>query len=163
MIKRRSQKQLAPKTDPDSGLPLVREDNQSYPAVDDAGSYVEADPETPGAITKAVDEFVPVRRGPAYRNVSLRDFLMLPAHAQDDSEVWCYAKRFWRRLKELQYRGKTGLYDKDAIEKLAATSDRTRTELPQAVQQSGVDVAAQSSPTTIEKELWELHVPARPR
>jgi len=159
MIKRRSMRQLRPQMNEDGGFALG-EDASFQPMVnEDTGGYVESDdPATQGALHTAVDEYVPVRRGPSYRNISLRDFLMLPAHAQDDSEVWCYAKRFWRRLKELQYRAKTGIYDKDAVDQLAATSDRTRTELPQSVNASGIDVAPQTTPTTIEKELWELHV-----
>jgi len=158
MIKRRSMKQLAPKMDEETGTVVLGDDYQPQPMQDEEGEYQEADdPSQPGVMATAMDEFVPVRRGPSYRNVSLRDFLMLPAHAQDDSEVWCYAKRFWRRLKELESRGKSGLYDKDAVADLAATSDRTRTELPQSVTAGGIDVAAQTTPTTIEKELWELH------
>jgi hypothetical protein len=164
MIKQRKVRQLQPELHPgeqpgDPDMVVADDRGVVAPALDDQGAYMAAAaPETTGAITTPVDEFVPVRRGPSYRNVSLRDFLILPAHAQDDSEVWCYAKRFWRRLKELQSRATSGLYDKDAVEALAATSDRTRTELPQSVQAAGIDVAAQSTPTTIEKELWELHV-----
>ena len=159
MIKRRSMRTLQPEMDPASGMVVSDDRGVVAPAVDDQGAYMDAtDPNETGALTTPVDEFVPVRRGPAYRNISLRDFLILPAHAQDDSEVWCYAKRFWRRLKELKARAKSGLYDKDAVEGLSATSDRTRSELPQSVQAAGIDVAAQSNETTIEKELWELHV-----
>jgi hypothetical protein len=158
MIKRRSVRSLRPQVDEENGAVRLGPDYQPLPMEDENGLMEADDPDTQGAISRPVDEFVPVRRGPSYRNVSLRDFLMLPAHAQDDSEVWCYAKRFWRRLKELKARAKSGLYDKDAVESLSATSDRTRTELPQSVQAAGIDVAAQSSETTIEKELWELHV-----
>jgi hypothetical protein len=164
MIKRRKVRQLLPETTPgaqDGDPDLIVADDRGVvaPPRDAQGAGMVAEyPDETGAVTAPVDEFVPVRRGPSYRNVSLRDFLILPAHAQDDSEVWCYAKRFWRRLKELKSRAKSGLYDKDAVEGLSATSDRTRSELPQSVQAAGIDVAAQSSETTIEKELWELHV-----
>jgi hypothetical protein len=160
MIKQRKVRSLQPETDEATGAVVLDARHQMTAATDpETGAYTDAeDPTDPFTVDGPVDEFVPVRRGPSYRNVSLRDFLILPAHAQDDSEVWGYAKRFWRRLKELQSRGKTGLYDKDAVEGLSATSDRTRTELPQSVSAGGTDVAAQSTPTTIEKELWELHV-----
>lgn len=158
-IKRTTSKSLKPQLDEESGAVLLDAKNQPMPMRDASGDLVEADePDESGAIDTTVEEWVPVRRGPTYRNVSLRDFLMLPAHAQDDSEVWCYAKRFWRRLSQLKARADSGIYEADGVEGLSATSDRDRSLLPQSVLANGIDVAAQTREHTIEKELWELHV-----
>jgi hypothetical protein len=145
---------------PDGGIP-VGDDGAVLPMTGDDGRLVPTeDAAQQGAIEQVVEEMVPVRRGPSYRVVSLRDFLILPGHAQDDSEVWGYAKRFWRRLTELQQRAKEGVYDTAAIEQLAEVSDRESQPLLPSVANTGQQVAPQDHPRTIEKELWELQLVA---
>ena len=99
-----------------------------------------------------VTEHGVVRRGPSYRLVSLRDFLVLPGHAADASEVWGYAKRFWRRIPELEAREQEGFYQH--VDQLSSTSDRTMNT--QALER-GQTIAPQND-TTVEKELWECLV-----
>jgi hypothetical protein len=139
----------------------IRLDGGPTPRVDARRQLMMADnPEETGAIETVVEELVPVRRGPNYRVISLRDFLVLPGHAQDDSEVWGYAKRFWRRLTELEQRTAEGVYDKQAVEMLAQVSDREAAPLPSPVAQTGQQIAPQDHRRTIEKELWELQMVA---
>lgn len=158
--KQRAVKRVQPKRAPDGTL-LVGADGQPEAATDERGQLVLVDdPEAQGAITQVVEELVPVRRGPNYRVVSLRDFLILPGHAQDDSEVWGYAKRFWRRYTELEQRAADGVYDKDAVAQLAPVSDRESQPLLPSVASTGQQIAPQDHPRTIEKELWELQLVA---
>jgi hypothetical protein len=130
------------------------------PAVDARGAFVPADDPDKGSLEMVTDEVVPVRRGPSYRICSLRDFLILPGHAQDDSEVWGYAKRFWRRFTELEQRAKDGIYDADAVARLAKVSDRESQPLLPSVASTGQQIAPQDHARTIEKELWELQLVA---
>lgn len=156
-IKRTRVMNAQPKLADDGSIHMV--DGQPELQRDEHGQLVPVDnPDAQGSVQVQVESWEPVRRGPSYRNVSLRDFLLLPAHAQDDSELWAYAKRFWRRLPELQARAAQGVYDKDRVAKLAKVTDRTNDSLPQQLQDSGVQVAPQSKENLIEKELWELHL-----
>jgi hypothetical protein len=159
--KQRAVRALQPDVDDETNaLKLDPETFAPTPALDPRGAFVPADDPERGAMEVLTDELVPVRRGPNYRVCSLRDFLILPGHAQDDSEVWGYAKRFWRRLTELQQRAKEGVYDAKAVEELAAVSDRDSQALLPSVASTGQQVAPQTHDRTIEKELWELQMVA---
>ena len=85
-------------------------------------------------------------------HLSLRDFLLLPGHAIDDSELFGYAKRFWRRVPELQARVEQGIYAQAAVDALGTVSDRVT---PQQQQAEGQQLAPQRD-ATAEKELWEV-------
>jgi hypothetical protein len=158
LIKRKSLKQVQPQRT-DTGAVLFGPDSQPQLMQDERGRLMEAeDADATGAVEAEVDEVMPARRGPTYRNISLRDFFFLPGHAQDDSEVWGYAKRFWRRISELQQRADEGTYDAEAVGRLAEVADRDDSTLPGPVAATGQTVAPQDKRTTIEKELWELQV-----
>jgi hypothetical protein len=158
--KQRKVRSLQPERNPFGALRLSP-DAQPLPALDPRGQFLDVDnPDEQGGMDAVVDEIVPVRRGPNYRVVSLRDFLILPGHAQDDSEVWGYAKRFWRRLTELEQRVGEHVYDKDAVAQLAQVSDREASPLPSPVAMTGQQIATQDHRRTIEKELWELQMVA---
>jgi hypothetical protein len=158
LIKRKSVKQIKPQRT-DTGAVLFGDDNLPALMKDERDRLIESEnPEEDGAVETEVDDVMPARRGPTYRNISLRDFLMLPGHAQDDSEVWGYAKRFWRRVSELQQRAEEGVYSKASVDRLSEVSDRDDSTLPGPVQATGQQVAPQDKRTTIEKELWELQV-----
>jgi hypothetical protein len=144
----------------EDGTLHVGEDGQPVGEVDERGQLVMADNPDDGAIEQVIEELVPVRRGPTYRVCSLRDFLILPVHAQDYSEVWGYAKRFWRRYTELEQRARDGIYDKDAVAQLAEVSDREAQPLLPSVASTGQQIAPQDHKRTIEKELWELQLVA---
>jgi hypothetical protein len=150
----RNTRDLAIETDA-TGAPILDEKHQPI---------LKRDPETgdfinqtgPGSARTVVSEVQTIRKGPQYRGVSLRDFLFLPGHAQEMSEVWGRAKRFHRRLSELQAREEAGVYQN--VNQLSATSDRQAT--PNETR-SGQQIAPQTSDDqldTIEKELWELQV-----
>lgn len=124
----------------------------------DQGKYVEAperDPMTGMEIPAAkvvVDSLEPVRTGPQYRVIPYRDSLIFPGHARDKEEIWGYGKRIYRRLSELRDMAARGVYEKEAVERLTANTDR---EPDMALQRSGHDIAQQEK-DTVEKELWEV-------
>jgi hypothetical protein len=66
--------------------------------------------------------------------------------------VWGYAKRFWRRIPELEAREQEGLYSN--VDQLSGVSDRS---FAQQNLEAGQSVAPQSD-ETVEKELWECVV-----
>lgn len=116
-------------------------------------TYVEVqDPTIPHAEVE-IDSFETVCRGPRERVIAYRDFLVLPGHATDKSEVWGYAKRFFRRLDDLRERAAAGLYDEKAVEDLGSDDER-----PSETTLAGepIGVAAKDGSDVVEKELWEL-------
>lgn len=116
------------------------------PAVTDPGQ-----PPTPSAEV-VVDDFELVFRGPRERAICWRDFLVLPAHAREKSEVWGYAKRFSRRVDELEERVDAGVYDREAVDSLGKDDDRGVVTTV-----SGKNVATPPKDDALaEKELWEV-------
>jgi hypothetical protein len=131
-----------PVLDPMTGLPSFQKDER--------GLVVPvSDLNTPSATT-VVERYVRARKGPQYRVVSLRDFLVLPGHAQDKSEVWGYAKKFYRRMGQLKGLEEQGIYR--GIESLGGDPERepTSEEI-----RAGQTVASQVG-DRVEKELWEI-------
>lgn len=117
------------------------------------GTYVEvADDLTPSARME-IDSTETVCRGPRIRTIPYRDFLRLPGHATDRAEVWGYAKRFYRRLDQLQERAKAGVYDREALEAIGTDDER-----PSDTTLAGeaIPMAAKDGTHRVEKELWEL-------
>lgn len=158
MIKQRSTLLVKPRTAEDGTL-LLDKDGQPELERDERGQLVEAtDPDVEGAVETEVDTYKLVGTGPQYRVISLRDFLVLPGHAQDRSEVWGYAKRFWRRMPELERRATQGIYDPAAVARLAQVSDRESQPLAAPVALTGQQIAPQDRRDTIEKELWEVQL-----
>ncbi|MCR4338501.1 MAG: hypothetical protein NUW01_01295 [Gemmatimonadaceae bacterium] len=134
--------------------PVFGEDNQPKFAVGADGKYQEvdgADEQTPSAKVE-IDSPEPMRIGPAYRVIPYVDFLTMPAHARDKREVWGFAKRFWRRVPELEETAKRGIYDKAAVELVGKENERETTP---AMQYAGLQVPTQDGPTA-QKELFEV-------
>ena len=119
---------------------------------DEAGKLVEAG-EGEAAAEIDIDEMQPVRTGPVYDAVPYLDYIRLPQHARAKSEIWGYAKRFWRRVPELEARAEKGIYGKEAVKALGGQDER-------AISDAGVEpmpthLVTQQGPTA-QKELWEI-------
>lgn len=140
--------QLAP-----DGSALVGPDFQPLLQMDPTtGRYVEVtDDMTPSAETE-IDSYEVIARGPRHRTVAYRDFLVLPAHAKERADIWGYAKRFYRRIDELNERVKANFYDKAAVEELGGQEEHG-SESTLAGEAIGVP---SKNTERAEKELWEL-------
>ena len=136
------------------GSPMLDVNQQPLPQKDpETGDYVEAGPEDPRSVQVEYDEMQPVRKGPAYDVVPYLDFLTLPAHAKDRTQIWGYAKRFWRRVPELNALVKAGIYDKQAVEDLGTQNERDN-RADEAPSQP-LTVPSQDGPTA-QKELYSV-------
>lgn len=108
-------------------------------------------PPTPSA-DLAVDDYELVCHGPRVRAIPTRDFLQLPAHAREQSEVWGYAKRFWRTLDSLKERVEQDIYDAAAVKAIGTEDEKASAEslsgepMPVATKEGGL----------AEKELFEV-------
>lgn len=140
--------QLAP-----DGTALIGQDFKPVLQQQPDGRYVEVtDEQTPSADVE-IDSFETVCRGPRERTIPYRNFLVLPGHAADRSEIWGYAKRFYRRLDELTERAKAGFYDLESVEDLGEDDERASET---TLAGEPVTVASKDGSARIEKELWEL-------
>src|SRR5439155_25499232 len=112
------------------GTALVDSDLRPVFKKDQSGKHVEVpevDAQTQQPIPSAdvlIDDYEYVCHGPRERVIAYRDFLQLPGHAKEKSEVWGYAKRFWRRLDELTERVEQHVYDKTAVDELGTDDER---------------------------------------
>lgn len=140
------------------GSAMVGADMQPQLQSGPDGKYIEApevDPMTGQPVPSAdviMDDYELIAAGPREREIAYRDFLTLPAYAQNKSEVWGYAKRFWRRLDDLKDRITQGIYDKDAIENMN-TGDERAGETSLSGEPLGV---APKEDGLAEKELFEI-------
>jgi len=106
------------------------EANQPKFVTGEDGRYVEMPPPPEGAPLPVgvgqveIDEYEPVRVGPGYTVVDLRDFTVLPVHARDKRDIWGYAKRFHRRLSYLEQKATDGIYDAAALKAIGSENDR---------------------------------------
>lgn len=148
---RRERQQKKIKLQLHEGLPVMGEDGEPLAMQDEQGQYLEAEGDEPAADME-IDSLEPVRMGPEYDVIPYLDFLTLPGHARSRKEIWGYAKRFWRRVPELDAKVGLGMYDKDAVS--AIGTDNERTETGSEAPSSGT-VPAQDGPTA-QKELWEV-------
>jgi hypothetical protein len=138
---------------PLDGSALVDEKLKPVLQRDPMGNYVEVfDPMQPSAEVE-IDSYETVCRGPRERTIPYRDFLVLPGHARDKSEIWGYAKRFHRRLDDILERVEAGIYDKHAVQELG-TDDERPSDTTLAGDPQGV--ASKDGTAVVEKELWEL-------
>lgn len=149
----RVQKRVAIQTDEATGMPVMVDGQPTFQR-DERGSLVEAQDENQPAADVEVDSWLPVRLGPQYDIVPYLDFLTLPLHARDRSQVWGYAKRFWRRVPELKERAKRGFYDETAVEGVGAENER-QTSADEAP--ANPAVVSQEGPLA-QKELWEVQL-----
>lgn len=148
----RQRKRVAIRRD-DLGQPLHDENGPLLEQGED-GYYVEPQQEDAPSAEVDIDSWEPVRLGPAYDVVPYLDFLTLPAHARSRTQVWGYAKRFYRRPGELVALAKRGVYDAEAVTRIGEQDDRAgMTEEapkgPTPVDQTGV---------TAQKELFECQL-----
>ena len=153
--------QLAP-----DGSAMVGEDLKPILQQSQDGKYVEAvDDPQPDPMTGqprppqpsadvVIDDYEPIALGPQERTIPYRDYLQLPGHAREKSEVWGHAKRFWRRVDQLTDRAKEGVYDKEAVEALGDADERPNAGATTLSGQAQ-ELAAQEAGLA-EKELWEV-------
>lgn len=136
---------------PETGGPILTEDGTLAFERDAKGNFIESrDPNEPAAET-VIDSPELVRTGPVYRILPYADSLILPAHARDTDEIRAYAKRFWRRMDQLEAKADAGVYDEDTVERMHGTSDKEGTD---SLSRAGVSVTP-SNHGQSEKELWE--------
>jgi hypothetical protein len=130
-------------------------DLKGQPALqmDADGKYVEAIGDTLG-VEVVIDSPELVRTGPQYRVLPYRDSLVLPGHARDEAEIWGYAKRFWKRKRDLDKdaTGPEAMYDAEAVKRLSDVGDRQPTP---SLERASQGIAPQGDAETAEKELWE--------
>lgn len=117
------------------------------------GKFIEATGQDLG-VSAVIDSTDRVRTGPQYRVLPYADSLVLPGHARDDNEIWGYAKRIFKRKRDLVVAstGPDAVYDEDAVAKLTNVGDRNPTSSQARANQ---DIAPQGDIETAEKELWE--------
>lgn len=132
----------APMLDPMTGLPSFVKDEQ--------GLIVPVSDLNAPSATTIVERYVRARKGPQYRVVSLRDFLVMPGHAVDKSEIWGYAKKFHRRMGQLKGMEAQGIYK--GVEQLGGDPER---EPSSEEIRAGQTIASQIG-DRVEKELWEI-------
>jgi hypothetical protein len=139
------------------GAPFTLDaDMEPVLARDQNGEIIEVGEQDQGAPSAeiVVDKEERVRKGPGYRVLPYRDFLVLPSHAREKADIWGYAKRFFKRWDLLQEDAERGVYDKQAVESLhdsnEVTSDATLAGTPEPVSDNREDKA--------EKQLWEVQL-----
>lgn len=94
------------------------------------------------------------RRGAYVRRRSMKDFLFLPSHAEDEREVWGHATRFWLPLSEIKRREKNGEYTNVP---LLGGDTQERQQGPEQ-DRSGTSVEHTPGYDNAEKELWKLQL-----
>lgn len=140
--------QLAP-----DGTALVNAQGQPILQQQPDGTYVEVtDDQTPSAQVE-IDSYETVGRGPRFRTIAYRDFLLLPGHATEKTEVWGYAKRFYRRIDQLTEGADAGIYDQSAIDAIGTDDERASMT---TLAGDAIPLAVKEGTTRAEKELWEL-------
>ncbi|HXJ44073.1 MAG TPA: hypothetical protein VNH18_32600 [Bryobacteraceae bacterium] len=144
---------VAQQTTP-TGEPLF--DEQAQPLLQQGadGNYQEWSGDTS---QPSVNVFIEERNyacgGSQRRVLGGKDFLILPGHARNDSEVWGYAKRIYLRPIELHQRAEAGTYTN--IDRLdLQTSDRQQRA---EETRRGITIEPQQD-QTVQKELWEVHL-----
>ena len=141
-----------------SGAPFaLGADMEPVLARDQHGEIIEAG-EQEGMVPTAdivVDVEERVRKGPGYRVLPYRHFLILPGHAKEKADIWGYAKYFTKRWDLLQEDVKLGRYDKAAVESIHDTN-----EVVSETTLAGdpIAVASQQDGDKSEKELWEAQI-----
>lgn len=149
---------LAPPT-LDNPTPQFMLDEKFQPVLerDGEGNFIEVTDDQGGTIGTAdttIDAWERVRKGPGYRVLPYRDFLVLPSHAREKADIWGYAKRFNKRWDLLNEDADRGVYDKKAVEELhdnnEITNETTLSGNPEPVAHQDGDLA--------EKELYEVQL-----
>lgn len=143
--------QLAP-----DGTALINAQGQPVLArQSETDDFVEVTDELTPSAEVEIDSYETVGRGPRMRTIAYRDYLSLPTHAKERSEVWGHAKRFHLRVDQLKERASKKIYDPKTVEDLG-TDDERASETTLSGQSIGM--AAKEGTDRAEKELWELLV-----
>lgn len=141
----------AAQTAPDGSV-LLNEQNQPQPQVNDQGAPQPADqPEQQPTVQTATATYTRVRSGPGYRVLSLRDFLFLPGHAAQKSDLFGMFKRTYLSVDRITELIEFGVYDEDALQAIGTASDRS--DMSPTLERQGMSLAPQQDGTA-EKELW---------
>lgn len=123
-------------------LPVIGEDGRPMPCADPT-CYVEVKFEYEDQ----------KRRGAYVRRRSMKDFLFLPSHAEDEREVWGRATRFYITKAELDRKVAAKQWSKADAEKLGSGNERQqRAEQDRA----GVSVDVAQGEEFVEFELWRV-------
>lgn len=143
-------------TDPATGQPVKDEQNKPvFARHPDTQDLLDAENDTDPSAEVDVDGWEPVRLGPEYDVIPYLDFLVLPAHARNGKQVWGYAKRFHRRVPQLQETASQGVYDAAAVDGLG-TADESANGNGQTAPQTAGPVPQEGM--TAQKELFEIQV-----
>lgn len=141
--------------DHNTGATMLDEKGHPVPVVLKNGKYAEASGDDPH-IEIVVNDVVRATAGPSFRVLSLKNFFLMPGHASEREDVWGYAKRFFRRLPDLQCRQRDGFYKN--VDDLGKGDERigsgVATDGPRLLRE-GQDIAPQYD-VTAEKEIWEV-------
>jgi hypothetical protein len=148
----RARIQAALLVDPMTGMPILDDFGLPQFQKDEEGRILEAMGGDEATALTVIDRYVRTRRGPQYRVLSLTDFFMLPGHAHDKTEVWGYAKKFFRRMGQLKALEAQGIYK--GVEELGEDSERD--PRPDEIR-AGQTIAPQLG-DRVEKELFEMAV-----
>lgn len=119
--------------------------------MDEQGRPVDATDEQQPSVQAVTSTYQRMRVGPGYRVISQRDFLFLPGHAADKSELYGMFKRVYLRVDQIQELADQGVYDKDVLTRITESSDRDT--IQPALERQG-QVLAEQREGTQEKELW---------
>lgn len=120
---------------------------------DDNDMLIEVENDTDPSVDVVIEDRVFACNGPQYRVLGGKDFLILPGHARNETEIWGYAKRFYLRPVELKQRAEAGTYQN--IDQLAiSVSDRDQR---QDETRRGITIEPQQD-QTVQKEFWEVQL-----
>lgn len=140
-----------------SGGVMLDDSGHEIPVKLKSGRYVDAEAGEP-SLKMVVSDIVRATAGPSYRVLTLKNFFILPGHASERSDIWGYAKKFYRRLPELQVSEKEGYYQN--VADLGTSGDRDEaggaaSEFPADTRAGGYATPPQAD-ATADKEIWEV-------
>jgi hypothetical protein len=131
--------------------PILGEDGQMTPKRDEHGDVVPATSNEIALKAKVKD----VNRypcGPQYRVLKLEDFLYLPGHAEQMSDVYGFAVRVHMRLGDLKRLEKDGRYKH--VDQLSGAGGRD-----EGLVSGNTDITVeQGYDDYVEHELWRVHL-----
>jgi hypothetical protein len=134
----------------ESNRPILDADMQMTPRRDEQGELVPA-AEDEMALTVKVKDVNRAPCGPQYRVVKLDDFLYLPGHAEQMSDVYGFAVRFHMRLSDIKRLAKEGHYKHvDELSLSGGRDEQISTNADITIDQ-GLD-------DYVEHELWRVHL-----
>jgi hypothetical protein len=151
MRMQRKVEQFAAQTAPDGSV-MLDDANRPAPVLNEQGVPQPAeDPEQQPTVQAATATYTRVRNGPSYKVHSLRDFVFLPGHAPDMTEVFGMFRRTFLSVDAIKEAIKFKDYDADALKAIGESSDRDGAS--PSFERQGVSIAPQQEGTA-EKELW---------